>query len=245
LYFTINPAKTKISKLTPGKTSMKVSFTKKTSQTTGYQIQYSTNKSFKSAKTKTISSNKKSAYTLTGLKTKKIYYVRIRTYKTVGGKKYYSEWSSTISKCTSHKHSYSKATCTKAKTCKICGVTSGKALGHKSGSAKCSRCGKVLFSKLTYTGTGIGKITNINIPSGDYILKTVSSAMDDYVIDNCFIKLYNGDSRLKAYTGVTVSTHRNEISVSENDVFEGPIKNGVIKVEAPDDIKWTITIVPY
>ena len=32
------------------------------------------------------------------LKQGKTYYVRIRTYKTVGGKKYYSEWSALMKK---------------------------------------------------------------------------------------------------------------------------------------------------
>ena len=37
-------------------------------------------------------------------------------------------------------HSYAAATCTKAKTCKACGVTSGKALGHSYKSGSCTRC---------------------------------------------------------------------------------------------------------
>ena len=43
---------------------------------------------------KTIKKNKTSKTVLKGLKTKKKYYVRIRTFKTVGKKKYYSSWSS-------------------------------------------------------------------------------------------------------------------------------------------------------
>ena len=66
---------------------------KKTTQITGYQIQYSTDKAFKSYKTKTVSSYKTTSTTLTGLSAKKTYYVRIRTYKTVNGVKYYSGWS--------------------------------------------------------------------------------------------------------------------------------------------------------
>lgn len=61
----------------------------------GYQIQYSTSKKFaKGNKTKTISKNKTTSYTIKKLKKKKTYYVRIRTYKKVSGKTYYSEWSS-------------------------------------------------------------------------------------------------------------------------------------------------------
>ena len=65
------------------------------SQATGYQIQYATNSSFtKNKVTKTITSYKTSSKTITKLKAKKKYYVRIRTYKTISGKKYYSSWSS-------------------------------------------------------------------------------------------------------------------------------------------------------
>ena len=99
-YFTINPKGTSVSKLTAGKKSLKVSIKKQSSQTSGYQIQYSTSKKFTSAKTKTLSSNKKTSYTLKSLKAKKTYYVRVRTYKTVSGKKYYSSWSSYKSKKT-------------------------------------------------------------------------------------------------------------------------------------------------
>lgn len=61
----------------------------------GYQIQYSTSKKFaKGNKTKTISKNKTTSYTIKKLKKKKTYYVRIRTYKKVSGKTYYSGWSS-------------------------------------------------------------------------------------------------------------------------------------------------------
>lgn len=51
-------------------------------------------KNAKGNKTKTISKNKTTSYTIKKLKKKKTYYVRIRTYKKVSGKTYYSEWSS-------------------------------------------------------------------------------------------------------------------------------------------------------
>lgn len=95
--FIIIPKSTNISKLTASKKKFTVKWKKQASQTTGYQIQYSTNKSFKSAKTVTVSKNKTTAKTISKLKAKKKYYVRIRTYKTVkvNGKytKIYSSWS--------------------------------------------------------------------------------------------------------------------------------------------------------
>ena len=93
LNFKINPAKTTVSKLTAGKKSITVAITKKSTQVTGYQIQYSTSKKFSKATTKTISSYKATKHTLKGLSAKKTYYVRVRTYKTLGKTKYYSGWS--------------------------------------------------------------------------------------------------------------------------------------------------------
>ena len=70
---------------------------KQTTQTTGYQIQYSTSSKFKGAKTVAVSKNKTTSTTVSKLLAKKKYYVRIRTYKTVkvNGKstKLYSSWS--------------------------------------------------------------------------------------------------------------------------------------------------------
>ena len=59
----------------------------------GYQIYYSQRSNMKNAKHITAKSSAKSAV-LKNLTSKKKYYVRIRTYKTVSGKKYYSTWSS-------------------------------------------------------------------------------------------------------------------------------------------------------
>ncbi|MCC8066114.1 MAG: Ig-like domain-containing protein, partial [Clostridiales bacterium] len=85
---------------------------KKASNVSGYQIQYSTSKKFASGnKTKLVSGKSKTSYTLSGLTAGKTYYVRVRTYKTVSGKKYYSAWSSTSSKTIENliaSYSYSK-----------------------------------------------------------------------------------------------------------------------------------------
>lgn len=62
---------------------------------TGYQIQYAKNKSFTNAVKKVIPLNKATSITYSGLKKGKTYYVRIRTYVVISGKKYYSGWSTT------------------------------------------------------------------------------------------------------------------------------------------------------
>ena len=81
--YNINPKGTSVSKVTAAKKGFKVTWKKQATQTTGYQVQYSTSSKFKKAKTV--------------LSAKKKYYVRVRTYKTVkiGGKsvKLYSGWS--------------------------------------------------------------------------------------------------------------------------------------------------------
>lgn len=92
-YFYIYPKKTRIKKLTAKSKGFSVKVDKKTKQVSGYQIQYSTNKRFKNAKSKYLSGNSKVSVTCSGLKAKKKYYVRVRTYKKVGGSRYYSGWS--------------------------------------------------------------------------------------------------------------------------------------------------------
>jgi hypothetical protein len=94
--FKINPTATALKKAVSKKTkAIAVTWKKQATQTTGYEIQYSTSSKFtkKTTKTATVKSAKTTSTTIRKLKAKKKYYIRIRTYKTVGGKKYYSGWS--------------------------------------------------------------------------------------------------------------------------------------------------------
>ena len=94
VYFDINPKPTKLKKVKPMKKGFKVTWKKQTKQTTGYQIQYSTNKKFKKGKKLiTIKKKKTTSKKIKKLKANKKYYVRVRTYKVVDGYKYYSKWS--------------------------------------------------------------------------------------------------------------------------------------------------------
>ncbi len=61
----------------------------------GYQIKYSTSSKFSSSKTVTVSNKDTTSKTISSLKSKKTYYVRVRAYKTVSGKKVYTNWSTT------------------------------------------------------------------------------------------------------------------------------------------------------
>ena len=88
-----NNKKVKVASAKAGKKSIKVTW-KKVKGIKGYQIQYSTNKKFKKGnKTITVKSAKSTSATIKKLKSKKKYYVRMRTYKVVNGKKVYSAWS--------------------------------------------------------------------------------------------------------------------------------------------------------
>lgn len=92
--FKINPKGTSLRSVKPAKKRLTVNWTKQASQTTGYQIQYSLNSKFKKGnKTLNIGKYKTVKTVIKGLKSKKTYYVRIRTYKKAGGKTYYSGWS--------------------------------------------------------------------------------------------------------------------------------------------------------
>lgn len=97
--FTIKPAATSISKLTAKRKGFTVKWKKKATQTTGYEIQYCTRKTFPSSirHKKTITKTGTVSKAIATPLSNKRYYVRIRTYKTVksGGTstKYYSSWS--------------------------------------------------------------------------------------------------------------------------------------------------------
>ena len=91
--FKVNPKGTALKKITPKKKAIVVKWKKNTKQTSGYEIEYSLKKSFKKADTIKVKNNNITSKKIKNLKSKKTYYVRIRTYQTVKGKKLYSDWS--------------------------------------------------------------------------------------------------------------------------------------------------------
>ena len=92
----INPAKQEIQKLTAKSKAFFVDWAQKGSAT-GYEIQYATNSKFTSAKKITITNKKTDTKTISKLSGKKKYYVRVRSYTTVKGTKYYGAWSASKS----------------------------------------------------------------------------------------------------------------------------------------------------
>lgn len=92
--YQIIPKGTTISSLSAVSKGFTVKWKKQSTQTSGYQIQIATNSGFsKGVKTYTVSGSSTVSKKITKLLSKKKYYVRIRTYKTVSGKNYYSSWS--------------------------------------------------------------------------------------------------------------------------------------------------------
>ena len=97
--FKINPKGTKQKTPSRAKKALTVKWNKQSekmssSRITGYQIQLATNSSFtKNKKNVWVKGYKSVSKKVTKLKAKKKYYIKVRTYMTVGGVKYYSEWS--------------------------------------------------------------------------------------------------------------------------------------------------------
>ena len=71
----------------------KVTVKIKKNAVSGYQIKYAANKKFKNAKKKNTT---KTTYTIKSLKSKKKYYVKVRAYKVVKGKKIYGSYSKVL-----------------------------------------------------------------------------------------------------------------------------------------------------
>lgn len=86
------PGQVKGLKLKAGKKKVTVTY-KKVSGATSYKVTYSTSKKFKKAKTVTVKSGKTVKKTISKLKSKKTYYVKVCAVKKVKGKSYTGKWS--------------------------------------------------------------------------------------------------------------------------------------------------------
>lgn len=91
--FKIVPMKQVITSVTAKTKAFAVKWTKDLN-VDGYQIKYSTKSDFSGGKSVYVKKNTTVSKTFTGLTAKKTYYVKVRSYKTVNGTKYYSSWSS-------------------------------------------------------------------------------------------------------------------------------------------------------
>ena len=99
--FEINPKGTTIVKKAAGKNRIAIRWSAQKVETSGYQIQCSTDSRFrKSNRTATLRNNATTYYKISKCNTGRVYYVRVRTYKNVkvSGKvvKIYSAWSKVV-----------------------------------------------------------------------------------------------------------------------------------------------------
>lgn len=111
---------------------------KKKSKIMGYQIQYSTDSKFKkNKKSIKIKKAKTTSKKISNLKESKKYYFRIRTYKIVNKKTYYSNWSK--KKCVTTKSSTPISTTTT--------TTQAHCKNNNNHSMSCGNMGKWFTSK--------------------------------------------------------------------------------------------------
>ncbi len=111
---------------------------KKRANITGYQIQVATDKKFKkNAKTVVVKKQKTTTATIKKLKSKKKYYVRIRTYKNSNNRKIYSSWSKVKSTKTPKESKCAKDNIQKEKHC----------TNNNNHSIKCGNMGRWFNSK--------------------------------------------------------------------------------------------------
>ena len=137
-------------------------------------------------------------------------------------------------------HDWKDATCTEPTTCTRCNVTSGSALGHTN-TAKCERCGKVLFETLQFSNRGDDIFTDIQLPEGKFKISMTSELDATEVSDLIFVYLYDAeDNRVVLISGHP--TKFNGFSDSDQTTFDGPVTGGRIEVETENSISWTITI---
>ena len=135
-------------------------------------------------------------------------------------------------------HEYKSATCTIAKQCTICGLTSGKPLEHSTGTAKCTRCGINLFETLTFSGTGSKTITGVNIPSG-MIVKDIKFQSNK----NFFDESMRWSLEIKCGESVFTQSSDVYLDVSGATYIDVPLNNATITFTVPvSSVSWEITL---
>ncbi|WP_278962067.1 fibronectin type III domain-containing protein, partial [Ruminococcus bicirculans (ex Wegman et al. 2014)] len=157
--FDILPAKQQIQKLETRFKGFFIDWAQKGSAT-GYEIEYSTNADFKDSTVKKLTANKPDTLTISGLTAGNKYYVRVRSYTTVGEKVYYGAWSDSKN-ITTAKYDITKSA--------ISGISTKTYTGKNiTQSVKVKYNGKTLKSGIDYTvsyssnknvGTATVKIT--------------------------------------------------------------------------------------
>lgn len=90
--FKISTAKQKITKIKTAKGGFTAKW-KKQSMADGYQLKYANNSDFENGKSKYVKTNSTTSLSVSKLRSGKTYFVKVRSYTTVGDKKIYGDWS--------------------------------------------------------------------------------------------------------------------------------------------------------
>ena len=131
-------------------------------------------------------------------------------------------------------HKWTNATCTAPKTCSVCKLTEGDALGHTTDNGTCSRCNTVIFKPLVYSGTGDTAITGINIPAGSFSVTLTHAGKSNFIT-----KFYYGDGQYD-YQSLTNEIGKYSGTRALYEHGGKAVTNGMIQVRA--DGAWTVTI---
>lgn len=132
-------------------------------------------------------------------------------------------------------HNYSAATCTKPKICERCDKKEGKPLGHDSEGTTCTKCGKITFKTLKFSGTGTQIIRDIDLPEGSYL------------IESSFVNYSEGVSNVAAWfyhdSREDLILNNYGDSGTDSTFFNGSTQDAYIQIEtAMPDASWEITI---
>ena len=92
-YFDIHPKPVTVKAVSAGKKALTVRWAPRTVQTSGYIIEYATSKTFKNARSESISNASVGSLTVRKLRSGRKYYVRVAAYTASGQIIYYSDWS--------------------------------------------------------------------------------------------------------------------------------------------------------
>lgn len=203
------PASTTISSVTASDNGFTVKW-KKVKNVTGYKIQYSTASSFKNAKTVTVNKAGTTSKKVTGLKSKKKYYVRVRTYKTVKKKNTYS--------------SYTKS---KAVTTGVAKTTVSKITAKQKGfTVQWKKVSDITGYQIQYSTDSKFKKNNktVKITKASTTSKTINGLKDNqkYYVRIRAYKTANKKTYYSSYTATkNVTTNPPVTSISEITLQQG------------------------
>lgn len=252
--YKINPKGTTIKSIYAESNKITVKWNKQSTQTSGYQIEYTWPAKVATSKIVTIKGSSVTSKAITKLTNNRDYYVRIRTFKDVDGTRYYSSWSSE-KKVHVDKVQFSRKSVTlyrgQTKKLSLKYIPEGAKVTWKSSNKKVatvSSSGKV-------TAKGLGKTTisakykgvtykaTINVT---YMKPSYGSILYDYDTRNNYfiVKIKNNSSKtMTILSGTTVvkdadyKSYDRKISLSKSHTIK-PGKMKTIKFKVKGSTTW-------